>query len=69
MLPLFTENAAFTERKRMNPTMKRIKIRIAIAFTASWRRQSAPAIFPIYAAILDRPIGNAKPGVCDLRKV
>ena len=53
-LPVFAEDEAFTAEMSANPTMKRIKIRIGIAFTASWRRQSAPAISLIYAAILDR---------------
>ena len=59
MLSVFAEDEVFMRRKRMNPTLKRTKI-IDIAFTASWRRQSAPAIFPIIAAILDRAIQIAK---------
>jgi hypothetical protein len=56
LFPVFAENEAFTTEKSVSPTMKRIKIRIGIAFTASWRRQSAPVISLIYADILDRTL-------------
>lgn len=68
MPSVFAESEALTKEKVMSPTMKRIKIRIGIACTASWRRQSAPVISLIYAAILNRIIKNAKPGARVLTK-
>jgi len=68
ILPVFAEDEAFTAEKTMNPIIERIKIRIGIAFAASWRRQSAPAISLIYAAILDRTLQNAKSGTHAFRK-